>query len=172
MVHALNRGTPQVGISLLPYPDRGKGVSPSWWTSQKPLVWEFEYTCPTLKVTTELQELITYVSYLYIRWKLEGFNFAHYRNCAPKSPDCAPVPRDLQIAHWCHAIPRLHKPSAQSRDWLAISGFWECAAQSRVCTNSHISRNRDKSGCRLTDGAGRWEICDAAARHADKQARY
>ena len=57
----------------------GKGVSPSWQTSQKPLVWGLEYTCSTLKVTTELQELTTYVSYL---WKLE---------------DCSPVPRDLKI---------------------------------------------------------------------------
>ena len=112
----------------------GKGVSPSWWTSQKPLVREFEYTCPTLKVTTELQELITYVSYLYIRWKLEGFNCAHYRNCAISR--LRTVLHDLEITHWCHAVSRLRKPSAQSRNWHAISGFWECTAQSWDCANS------------------------------------
>ena len=55
--------------------------------------------------------------------------------------DCAPVPRYLEIAHRCHAILRLRKPSEQSRDWHAISGFWECAAQSRDCANSQIARN-------------------------------
>ena len=97
----------------------GKGVSPSWWTSQKPMVRGLEYTCPTLKVKTELQELITYISYLYIRWKLEGFNCARNRNCA---------------------ISRLRKPSAQSQYWHAISGFWECVAQSRDCANSQMAR--------------------------------
>ena len=53
-----------------------------------------------------------------------------------RSQDCAPVPRDLQIAHWCRAILRLHKASTQSRDWHAVSGFLERAAQSRDCTNS------------------------------------
>jgi len=65
----------------------------------------FEYTYPTLKVTTELQELITYVSYLYIRWKLEGFNCASYRNCAisrlrtgaAQSRDCINPVRNLEI---------------------------------------------------------------------------
>ena len=64
-----------------------------------------EYTCPTLKVTTELQELITYVSYLYIRWKLDGFNCARYRNCAisrlrtgaARSRDCVNPLRNLEI---------------------------------------------------------------------------
>ena len=32
--------------------------------------------------------------------------------------------------------PRLRKRITQSRDWYAISGFRECAAQSRDCTNS------------------------------------
>jgi len=44
--------------------------------------------------------------------------------------------RDLEIAHWCHAISRLCKPSAQSRDWHPVSRFWECAAQSQDCANS------------------------------------
>jgi len=35
-----------------------------------------EYTCPTLMVTMEVQELITYVPYLCTRWKLGGFNCA------------------------------------------------------------------------------------------------
>ena len=77
---ALNGGTPQVWDLSAP---EGKGVS-----------------------TTELQELITHVSYLYIQRKLEGFNCARYRNCAilrlctgaALSRDCAPVPRDLEIA--------------------------------------------------------------------------
>jgi len=38
-------------VSLCPYLDEGKGVSPSWRTSHKSLVQEFEYTCPTLMVT-------------------------------------------------------------------------------------------------------------------------
>ena len=103
---ALNGGTPLVWDLSAPVPQtEGKGVSPSWRTSQKPLalVRGLEYT---LKVTTELQELITYVSYLYIRWKLEGFNCARNRNCAisrlytsaARSRDCALVPHNLEIA--------------------------------------------------------------------------
>jgi len=53
----------------------------------------------------------------------------------------------LEIAHLYRAISRLRtsaalsrdslrKPSAQSRVCHAISGFWECAAQSRDCANS------------------------------------
>ena len=84
----------------------GKGVSLSWQTSQKPLVWGLEYTCLTLMVATELQELIMYVPYLHIRWKLEGFNCACNRNHAISrlctgadwSRDCALVPRNLEIA--------------------------------------------------------------------------
>jgi len=34
----------------------------------------------------------------------------------------------------------VHAWSAQSRDWNAISGFWECAMQSRDCANSQIAR--------------------------------
>ena len=52
------------------------------------------------------------------------------------SRDCAPVPRDLEIAHWCCAISRLRTGAAQSRDWYAISRFCECTAQSRDCANS------------------------------------
>jgi len=73
----------------------GKRVSLSWQTSRKPLVQGLEYTCPTLMVTKELQELITYVPYLCTQWKLEGFNCAGNR--IVRSRDCAPVPRDLEI---------------------------------------------------------------------------
>jgi len=71
---------------------------------------------PDIEGDDELQELITYVSYLYIHGNSK--------------------PRDLKIAHWCHTISRLRNPSAQSRDWHAISGFRECTAQSQDCTNS------------------------------------
>ena len=54
-----------------------------------------------------------------------------------QSWDSAPVPCDLEIAHWCSAISRLCKPSSvQSWDWRAVSGFWDCAVQSWDCTNS------------------------------------
>ena len=51
------------------------------------------------------EELITYVSYLYIRWELEGFNCARNRNyaisrlrtSATRSQDCTLVPRNLEI---------------------------------------------------------------------------
>ena len=59
----------------------------------------FEYTCPTLKVTTELQELITCVSYLIYDGNSKG-SIVHATEIA-LSRDCAPVPRDLEIAHWC-----------------------------------------------------------------------
>ena len=113
---ALNGGTLLVWDLSAAVP-RPWGVSPSWQTSQKPLVRGFEYTCPTLKVTTELQELITCVSCLYIRWKLEGWEsncaisrhwcaILRWHTGAALSQDCAPVPRDLKIAHWCRAISR------------------------------------------------------------------
>jgi len=92
-------------ISLLPYPDRGKGSFSELVNFPEAPGAGFEYTCPTLKVTTELQELITYVSYLYIRWKFDGFNCVRYRNCAisrlrtgaARSRDCALVLRNLEI---------------------------------------------------------------------------
>ena len=88
----------------------GKGVSPSWRTFQKPLVRGLEYTCPTLKVTKELQELITYVSYLYIRWKLEGFNCARNRYCAiSRLPTSAARFRDCALGMG-RTISRLRKP--------------------------------------------------------------
>ena len=40
---------------------------------------------------------------LFIRWKLEGFNWTEI---AP-SRDCAPVLRDLEIVYWCRAISRV-----------------------------------------------------------------
>ena len=83
--------------------------------SQKHLVRGFEYTCPTLKVTTELQELITYVSHLYIRWKLEGFNCASYRNCA---------------------ISRLRTGAAQSRDSVNPVRNLEIGTQFRDSENA------------------------------------
>ena len=107
----LERGH-STGLGSLCAQTEGKGVSPSWRTSQKPLVQGLEYTCPTLKVTTELQELIAYVSYLYVRWKLEGFNCARNRNCA---------------------ISRLCTGATQSRDCVTQA---QCAAQSRDCANS------------------------------------
>ena len=92
---ALNGGTPQVWDLTGPVP-RPKGreflfpeVSGAGGLS----------TCLTLMVTTELQELLTYIPHLYTRWKLEqrpGFN-------------CA-----------CN---KLRKPSAQSRDWHVVSRF-------------------------------------------------
>jgi len=45
----------------------------------------------------------------------------------------ANVLRNLEIAQTYCVISRL---SAQSRDWCAISGFWECTAQSWDCANS------------------------------------
>ena len=49
--------------------------------------------------------------------------------------------RNLKIAHYSCAISRSRNCNAQSRDWNAISGFRECATQSRVCANSQIARN-------------------------------
>ena len=65
-------------------------------------------TCPTLMVMTELQEFLTYVPYLYTRWKLEqepGFNCACSRNCmisrlhtgAVQSRDCVNLVHNLKI---------------------------------------------------------------------------
>ena len=105
MVHALNGGTPQVWDLSAPVPrPRGREFLRVGKLPRSPWCGGVEYTCPTLKVMTELQELITYVSYLYIRWKLEGFICAHYRNCAisrlctgaARSRDCALVPRNLE----------------------------------------------------------------------------
>ena len=81
--------------------------------------------CPTLMVTTGLQELLLYTPHLYT-WRLNdgpGFNCACNRNCK------------LRL-HTGAVISRLHKPSMQSWDWLAVSGFWECAVQSQDCSNS------------------------------------
>jgi len=61
---ALNRDAPQVWELCARTQTEGTGVSLSWQTSQKPLVQGLEYTCPTLMVTTKLQELIAYVPYL------------------------------------------------------------------------------------------------------------
>ena len=44
--------------------------------------------------------------------------------------------RNLEIAQCCYAITRLRSNIVQSRDWHAISGFRECAAQSWDCANS------------------------------------
>ena len=38
----------------------------------------------------------------------------------------------------CYTISRL---GVQSRDWNAISKFWECPTQSQDCTNSQIAQN-------------------------------
>ena len=82
------------------------------------LVQGLECTCLTLMVTTELQELLTYVPYFYVRWKLErrpGFNCTCNRNCA---------------------ILRLRTSAMRSWDWHAVSGFWDCTVQSWDCANS------------------------------------
>ena len=42
---------------------------------------------------------------------------------------------NLKIAHFC-----LRTSVAQSRDWNAILGFWECATQSPDCTDSRIAQ--------------------------------
>jgi len=62
-----------------------------------------EYTRLTLKVMTGLRELITYVSYLYIRWKLEGFNCAHYRN-SRLMPSSVVLMDNASIHHTSKAI--------------------------------------------------------------------
>ena len=52
-----------------------------------------------------------------------------------QSKDCA-----LLFAHFCCTISRSCSYSAQSWDWNAISGFWECATQSPDCTDSQIAQ--------------------------------
>ena len=64
-------------------------------------------------------------------------NIIVYTRTSPLTLDCAILTlRNLEIAQQHCAISRLRSNIAQSRDWHAISGFRECAAQSRDCANS------------------------------------
>jgi len=120
------------GISLFPYQTEGKGVSPSWWTSQKPLgpgagVWVYMPDIEGDDGAARAYYVRLLPLYTMETWRVQLCTLQKLRY--------------LEIAHRCRAISRLRKPSAQSRDWHAISGFWECTAQSRDCTNSQIARN-------------------------------
>ena len=109
------------GISLLPYPDRGEGsFSELMNFPEAPGAGVWVYIPDIEGDDGAARAHYVRLLYLYIRWKLEGFNCASYRNCA---------------------ISRLRTGAAQSRDWHAISGFWECAAQSQDCANSQIAQN-------------------------------
>ena len=121
------------GISLQPYPDRGEflrvGKLPrSPWCGGLSIHarhWRWRRSCKNL--------LRTSLTFIY-DGNLKG-SIMHATEIA-LSQDCALVPLNLEIAHWCHSLSRLCKPSAQSQDWHPISGFWECAAQSWDCANS------------------------------------
>ena len=117
VMDALNGGNPQVLGSLgARTQTKGKGVSLSRWTSQKSLVWGGLSTCLTWwqwsckSCSLPLYTMETRV----MTWVLN-------RTCvqgATQSQDCVIT------------------PSVQSRDWHAVSGIWECAAQSRDGANS------------------------------------
>ena len=106
-----------------------------------------EYTCLTLKVSTELQELITYVSYLYIRWKLEGFNCARNRNYSisrwrtgvARSRHCAPVPRNLE-SHCVNPVRNLEM-GTQFRDSESAQRNLEIALI-RITTEAAVEHAR------------------------------
>jgi len=76
-------------------------------------------------VTTELQELIAYVSYLYIRWKLEGFNCAHNRNGTIS-----------RLRFGCRTISRLRTGAALSRDCVNPVHNLEIGTQFRDSENA------------------------------------
>ena len=48
------------------------------------------------------------------------------------------TPLVCYICDHAHAISTLCKRIVQSQDWHTVSGLWECAAQSRDCTNSRL----------------------------------
>ena len=95
----LNGSTPQVWGLSVPVP-RPKGREILWIGKFSRSPWR--RGLPMLMVTTELQELFTYILYLCTQWQLKqqpGFNCAWNRTCT--------------IAHQCHTVSRLRKPSAQ-----------------------------------------------------------
>ena len=89
-------------------------------------------TCPTLMAATELQELLTYIPYLYTQWKPErqpGFSteIARSQDCVITcTPKCAisRLARSFQILRMHSTISRLHK-------------FLDCMEHIATCVHIH-----------------------------------
>ena len=104
-----------------------------------------------IEFSTHLAWSTWYASIYLVAWKNNNFQLSVFHPASytctvdrslsgilAKFADCACKSHNLEIACVCYIISRL---AVQSRDWNAISEFWECATQSRDCTNSQIARN-------------------------------
>ena len=99
------------GISLRPYlRRRGREFlrvgelprSPWPWCGGLSIHWRWRRSCKSL--------LRMFLTFIY-NGNSKG-SIVHATEIA-LSRDCTPVPRDLEIAHWCRTISRLRKPCAR-----------------------------------------------------------